>query len=115
MSVSASESGGVLDCPFRERERGTAQQPLNGVRGWSRLQYAVDPVADHPVGDILGKALGKQGLAELRRIYFHPGDVFTDRLADQADLGTLRERLLTGEHTGLPGVRGAAGMSPGGG
>src|SRR5258706_14771538 len=98
MSPSTSESGSVLDCPFGEGERGAAQQLLNGVRGWARFQHAVDPVADHPIGDILGKALGKHSLAEVRRIYFHPGYVFTDRFADQADLGTLRERLLTGEH-----------------
>ncbi len=106
MSLSATESGSVLDCPFGEGERGAAQQLLHGVRGWSRLQHTVDPVADHPVRDVLGKALGKHGLAELPRIYFHPGYVFADCLADQADFGPLRERLLAGEHIGLPGVRG---------
>lgn len=105
MSLSAAESGSVLDCSFGEGERGAAQQLLHGVRGRSRPQHAVDPAANHPVGDILGKALGKHGLAELPRIYFHPGDVFADCLADQADFGPLSERLLASEHIGLPSVR----------
>src|SRR5258708_12902493 len=104
MSLSATESGSVLDCPFGEGERGAAQQLLHGVRGWSRLQHTVDPVADHPVRDVLGKALGKHGLAELPRIYFHPGYVFADCLADQADFAPFPPPLLAANPIRLPAL-----------
>src|SRR5437764_2856743 len=63
--LSVSEGGGVLGCPLGEGERGAAQNLLHGGRRRSRLLVEAGQVSEQPVGDILGNALGKHGLADL--------------------------------------------------
>jgi hypothetical protein len=108
--LSASEGCGVLNCPLGEGERGAAQNLLHGVRRRSGLLDEAGPVAEQSVGDVLGKALGEHGLANLLRRDLLP----TDLLADKANPVALGEGLRAGEHVGVPSVAGGAPRFPAG-
>ena len=72
---------------------------------WLRL--AAVEISEQPVGDILGKTLGKHAHSDLVRHHLYPRHIFADGLTDQANPVALGEGLRTGEHIGMfsvPGV-----------
>src|SRR5216683_6819610 len=83
------KGGGVFGGPFGEGKRGAAQDLLHDRRRWSRLPEAFRKVAEHPVGNLLGDALGDHGLAYLFGGNLLPRQLHADGLADEADLITL--------------------------